>query len=123
MQRAARPSAISPSGPTQLGLDVTGMPSASWWARRGRRQYDRDVPRFEIVLSRTLTRSGAPGERRIVLGRLASILAAALTALVATGVVIVAIVLGYLIAGAIVATILVAFLVALLRGAFVALRH
>jgi hypothetical protein len=81
------------------------------------------VPRFEIVLSRVPKSTGAPGERRIVLGRLVSVLAIVLTALVALALVTVAVVLGSLIAGAIMAIILVALLEALLRGTFVALRR
>ncbi len=82
------------------------------------------MPRFEIVLSRARNpQGGAPGERRFVLGRVASLLVSALTALIAVAVVALALVLGYLVAAAIIAAVIVALLVALLRGAFVALRR
>ncbi len=81
------------------------------------------MPRFEIVLSRVPKSTGVPGEHRIVLGRLASVLATVLTSLVALALVTVAVVLGSLIAGAIIAIILIALLMALLRGTFVALRR
>ncbi len=64
-----------------------------------------------------------PAERRVVLGRVGAALALVLFGLGALGVVTLALVLGYLIAGLVVAAILVAVFVALLRGAFAALRR
>jgi hypothetical protein len=80
------------------------------------------VSRFEIVLSRRAA-AGTSSRRTIVLGRLGAAVATAFLALLAVGVVLLALVLGYLIAGLIVAALILAMLVALIHGAFGALRR
>ena len=71
---------------------------------------------------RTESAAGLPIVRRHVLGRFGAVLASIAAALLAIVVVAIALVLGYFIAGLVIAAMLVAILIALLRGAFRALR-
>jgi hypothetical protein len=73
--------------------------------------------RFQIMIS--AKRLGeAPGERRLVLGRFGTMLAAVLLTLLAAVVIAVALVLGYIVAGLIVVVFLVVLLAALIRGVY-----
>ena len=90
----------------------------------GRGSYGGAMARLEIVFSRNSGPSGAAsGRRRTPLGRLGTMVAAAVSALVAIAVAVLALVLGYLIAGLIVAAVLLTILVALVAGAFRSLRR
>jgi hypothetical protein len=83
-----------------------------------------NMARFQIAVTRrTEPVTGVPVVRRYVLGRFGAVLASIAAALLGVVVVVTALVLGYFIAGLVIATMLVAILVALLRGAFLALRR
>ena len=81
------------------------------------------MARLEVALSRrTDPAAGSPITRQHVLGRFGAVLAIIAAALMAIVIAVAALVLGYFIAGFVIAALLLAIFVALLRGAFGALR-
>jgi hypothetical protein len=79
--------------------------------------------RFEIVVDSSRPGEGGSHVHRLPLGRLGSVIAAALLLLIALVVVTTALVLGYLIVGLLGVAFLVAIMVALIRGAFRSVRR